>query len=93
MTYRLLFVIVLVICSIYVLSYLFSLSEKHDNEMKRVLTLEKKWKQKQFMVNQARLNSSPCPVPDLLTPKECYVDSNYQCNWSVESDRCNLIEN
>ena len=93
MSYRLLFLILLIIGGICAMNYLFSLSEKHDNEMKRINMLEKKLKQKQFMVDQARLNSTPCPVPDLMTPKECYMESNYQCNWSIESDRCNLIEN
>jgi len=93
MSYRLLFFIILIICGLCAINYLYNLSEKHDNEMKKIMLLEKRIKQKQFAVDQARLNSTPCDIPDLNTPKECYVESNYQCNWSVEADRCNLIDN
>ncbi len=70
-----------------------TMNEKHENELKRVSIIEKKIKQKKFIIEQARMHSTPCDTPDLLTPKECYIDSNYQCKWSIEADRCNLIEN
>lgn len=92
MSYRLLFLVLLIIAGLCVVNYLYTLSEKHDNEMKKITILEKRIKQKQFATEQARLNSTICNIPDLNTPKECYVESNYQCNWSIDADRCNLIE-
>jgi hypothetical protein len=61
-------------------------------EMKRIDMIERKMNQRNYQLNQARLNTTPCPIPDLIGPKECYVDSQQQCKWSVEAERCNLIE-
>jgi hypothetical protein len=61
-------------------------------DSKRVEILERKNNQKNYVINQARLNTSPCSIPDLNSPKECYIDSNYECKWSVEADRCNLTD-
>jgi hypothetical protein len=93
MPYRLIYFIVFAVIVFFVVSYAMSINEKHDSEIKRINILEKKFKQKKFMVDQARLESNPCPIPDLNTPKDCYTESNYQCNWSIDADRCNLIEN
>lgn len=93
MAYKLIFLFFILSATIYAVNYLIHISEKHDNEIKRINALDKQYKQKKFIVDQARLNTTPCHIPDLLTPKNCYIDSNYDCTWSTEAERCNLIEN
>jgi hypothetical protein len=92
MTYRLLYILLLLAIIIFGIYYYLDIQEKHTNELKRVEILERKNNQKNYVINQARLNTSPCSIPDLNSPKECYIDSNYECKWSVEADRCNLTD-
>ncbi len=66
--------------------------ERHQAELKRIDILERKINQKNYQITQARMNSNPCPIPDLNTPKECYIDSHQECKWSVEAERCNAID-
>lgn len=66
--------------------------ERHQSELKRIDLLERKMNQKNYQISQARLNSNPCQIPDLNTPKECYMDSGQTCKWSIEAERCNAID-
>lgn len=90
MGYKFVYIILLVVIIIYGIYYYLDVQEKHTNELKRVEILEKKINQKNYQINQARMNTTPCTIPDLTTPKECYIDSNYECTWSIEADRCNI---
>lgn len=78
---------------IYVLYYYIDNLERHQAELKRIDILERKHNQRNYQINQARLNTNPCNIPDLNTPKECYIDSNQLCKWSIEAERCNQINN
>lgn len=92
MTYKIIYICLLLVILIAGLYYYLDVQEKHLNELKRVEILEKKINQKNYQINQARMNTTPCLIPDLNSPKECYIDSNYECTWSLDADRCNLIQ-
>ena len=91
MNYRYIYIILVIMVLVYGLYLYMEIQEKHNNEIKRIEILEKKLNQKKYNIENARLNSTECPIPELNSPKECYNDSNYSCKWSVEAERCNLI--
>lgn len=91
MSYNFYYILIIVLIILYFFYYYLVKIESHQHELKRILILEKKMKQREFLINQARSLSVPCNIPDLNTPKECYLDSNYDCKWSTDAERCNLI--
>jgi hypothetical protein len=92
MSYRYLYIGIIFIIIVYGLYNYLDTIEKHNNELRRIEILEKKMNQRNYQINQARLNTQPCHIPDLNTPKECYIDSRQECKWSVEADRCNIVD-
>ena len=83
--------ILLIILLIYGITEYIKINDNHDDELKRIEILENKKKLYNYYQIQARVNSTECIIPSLNTPKECYINSNYKCKWSVLADRCNLI--
>jgi len=92
MTYKFIYLgIIVAILGFAVYQYI-DISERHSLELRRIEILEKKRKQRNYQINQARINSVECPIPDLNSPKDCYLNSNYSCKWSIAADRCNSLE-
>ena len=65
---------------------------EYRNEIRRINSIENKIKNKRDTVNHYRINSNPCDVGNLNTPRDCFISSNYNCRWSELADRCNQIE-
>lgn len=92
MNYKHIYIILVLILLVYLLYTYMDIQDKHNYELKRIEVLQKKLNQKKNEVENARANTTECPIPELNSPKECYIDSNYNCKWSIEADRCNLIK-
>ena len=91
MSYKFIYFGIIITIIVFGIYQYIDIRERHDNELIRIEILEKKRKQRNYQINEARLNSVECSIPDLNTPKECYLDSNYTCKWSIIADRCNAI--
>ena len=89
---KLIYIILIVIITIWTL-YLYLINDHyHKNELRRIEIIENKMRQKREFINSHRMNSIPCNIPNLNTPRDCYNNSNYNCKWKLEADRCNQNE-
>ena len=62
----------------------------HESELKKFSHLEARFKAKDDTREKARLNTTPCDISNLDTPRDCYFNSDYRCKWDKVADRCNL---
>jgi len=92
MTYKFIYFGIIIAIVVFGFYQYIDIRERHDLELKRIEILERNIKSRNYQISQARLNSVECPIPDLNTPKECYLDSNYTCKWSIKANRCNSLE-
>ncbi|CAH6421475.1 Hypothetical protein KVN_LOCUS287 [uncultured virus] len=61
---------------------------EHQKEMDKINKLESLNKEKNDKLNALRLKTTPCHFKDLICPRSCYFDSNFECSWNTATDRC-----
>jgi hypothetical protein len=86
MLYNILFYISLLVLIVYIYKLIDSY-DQHFRELKRIQILEKKLEE----LANIRTKTTACDIPNLNTPRECYIDSNYTCKWNIVADRCDKI--
>lgn len=76
-----------------ILLYLyFAYEQDYRREMDRIERLEEKRVRHERELDYLRSLSTPCPIPGLNSPRQCYIDSGYKCVWNELADRCDKKE-
>ena len=81
-------ILILILCTIYLI---YDKQNKYNIEMKRISYIEKLQNKNKINRELARSNSIPCDIDNLYNPRDCYLESNQTCKWSMEAERCNKI--
>lgn len=66
----------------------FNSKREYDLEIKRIIAIEEKIKQKKDDLAKKRLTTNECPYKNLNDPRSCYTKSEYKCVWNEEIERC-----
>ena len=80
-----------------IISILFIFNEKKDKkthllELKKIKNIEMNIEKKEKELALIRSRTTPCPIDNLSDARSCYLDSNRQCSWNINTDRCDLIK-
>jgi hypothetical protein len=89
---KLIYIGLIIIITIWTFYLYIDRDQDYRNEIRRINSIESKRRKRRDIINHHRLNSNPCTSPNLNTPRDCYMGSNYNCRWGELADRCNLIE-
>ncbi len=81
-------IFIILIWTIYII---YDNQHKYNLELKRIKYIENIINNNKLKKELARTNSISCDTENLYNPKDCYIESNYTCKWSLEADRCNKI--
>ena len=68
--------------------YYYSNEADYRREIEKINILEKQQKQYEGNLDTIRAQTEPCDVPNLLTPRSCYFDSDMTCSWNERAKRC-----
>lgn len=79
------------IITIVVLYLYYQQREDHAKELQRIEQLETEFRNKQRELEILRSKTTACPIPNLDSPKKCYIDSKYECSWNMEAERCDKL--
>jgi hypothetical protein len=84
------FYIIALVVSTVVILYMYITSEyDHNLEINKIEQLEKREFEKHRKIDMARSQSVSCPIVGLDDARKCYFESEYNCMWSEEAQRCN----
>lgn len=85
------YVIALIILTVVVI-YLYMCNEQnYRRELDKIEMLERTQAQRQRELYSIRSRTIACPIPGLNTPRKCYFDSQHQCSWNVDAERCDKL--
>lgn len=62
----------------------------HRTEIEKIRALEEINKKRQNELEIVRQRTVACPIENLNDPRSCYYDSNFQCSWNKEAERCDV---
>lgn len=88
---KLIYIALVIIISLWTFYVFMEKDYDYQNEMRRIQYIETKNQKKKDYINYNRTNTTPCEIPGLFTPRDCYIDSEYTCKWNERADRCNQI--
>lgn len=78
----------LLIITLIVIIYYYSQEANYRREMEKISALEKQQQQYEANLEMIRSRTTPCDVPNLMTPRSCYIDSGMTCSWNEQAKRC-----
>ena len=74
-----------------IILFLYIMQEKDNaKEMDKIRQLEHKFDIDTRELNLVRSYTTPCPVFNLATPRDCYINSGRKCSWNDRAKRCDL---
>lgn len=82
------YVIGIMIISIAVVLLYIQYDKDYKMEMEKIEYLEREKEIRDRNIEHARSKTTPCPVLNLNTPRQCYINSNYTCTWNKAAERC-----
>jgi len=89
---KLIYIGLIIIISIWTIYLYFDKDQDYRGEIMRINNIESHKRRRYSIINNHRLNSTPCYINNLNNPRDCYIRSNYNCKWNQRADRCNQIE-
>lgn len=89
---KIVYIGLILIISIWTIYLYIDRDQDYRNEIGRINSIEQRIRNRRDSINHYRINSEPCNISNLNTPRDCYLASNYSCRWSELADRCNQID-
>ena len=83
------YIICIIVITLWTLYMFISDDQSHKIELERISIIENRLRKRKDLINHNRFATIPCSIPNLNTPRDCYISSNYSCIWSEEANRCN----
>lgn len=83
----------LLIITIIIVLYYYSQEADYRREIEKISALERQQELYERNLELIRSRTIPCPIPNLMTPKSCYLDSELTCTWNEQAKRCDKKEN
>lgn len=88
---KLIYIALVIIISLWTFYVFMEQDYDYQNELRRIQYIETRYQKKKDYINYNRMNTTPCEIPGLNTPRECYIESEYKCKWSEKAERCNQL--
>lgn len=82
------YIISLIALTLIIITFYYSNQEDYRREMEKINALERKQYQYEQNLEKIRTRTEPCHIPDLNTPRSCYIDSDMKCSWNEQAKRC-----
>ena len=92
MVLKVVYIGLIIIITLWTIYLYINHDQEYKNEIRRITMIESKTRRHKDILNNYRLNSIPCHIPNLENPRDCYMGSNYNCKWSEHADRCNQLK-
>lgn len=83
------YIISIIIVTLWTLYMFISDDQSHKLELDRISRMENRIRKRRDLINHNRFVTTPCSIPNLNNPRDCYMSSNYACSWSEDAERCN----
>lgn len=86
---KIIYIICIVVVTLWTIYMFVSDDQTHKLELDRISRMENRIRKRRDLINHNRFVTTPCNIPNLNNPRDCYLSSNYKCIWSEEAERCN----